>query len=106
MVVQIHVRRLETQRGTMQFVTLDGIRIGMRSRFSKYEQRWSLWLVATDGTTIAGSLKLVGGIDLLAGLKHDTRVPPGDLFVSVEDRAPMTLDNVDVEAKLLYREAA
>lgn len=77
--------------------------IGFRFRRSAYLDRWYLWVLALDGVEIAGPRKLVGGVDLLAGLKHDTRIPPGELFVYSPDREAPTGATVDTEAVLYYR---
>ena len=100
--VKIFVRRSAVQRATLQYVTLDGIRIGLRHQRSVLEGRWYQWLVTTAGVEFLGPIKLVPGIDLWAPYKHDERVPPGELFVYGD---PPDLDNVDVSTHLLYRSA-
>lgn len=102
-VFKIHVRRSTAQRATLQYVTLDEIRIGLRHQYSAFDGRWHQWLVDTAGTTILGPIKLVPGIDLWAPYHYDPRVPPGELFVHGD---PPDADNVDLETHLLYREAA
>jgi hypothetical protein len=101
--VRIHVRALATERSRVQFVELEGVRVGLHARYSAYDGVWRLWLLATDGTQIAGPISLVPGLDLLLGHKHDPRVPPGQLFVYSPDRAAPTLDTIDVSAVLYYR---
>lgn len=103
MIVKINVRTDAAQRSTLQFVTLDDVRIGLRCHYASFTGRWHLWLVATDGTDIAGPIRLVPGVDLLLQYKHDPRVPPGQLFVHGD---PPTKDTVDRESVLLYRPEA
>ena len=105
MTVQIHVRRSSAQRATEQYVTLDGMRVGFRFRYAAAGERWWMWLLSQNGNVIRGPRKLVPGLDLLAGWKHDHRVPPGALFVHAVDRMPPDADTVDTDARLLYREA-
>lgn len=105
--VQISIRQLETQRATIQIVDFrDGTRIGVRTRWSSFDELWYLWICALDLTQIAGPIALVPGIDLLLGHKHDPRVPQGELFVFSPDRLPPTLETVDVTAILFYRRVA
>jgi hypothetical protein len=101
-VYKIHIRRSDRQRATLQYVTLDGIRIGLRHQRSVLEARWYQWLVTTAGVEFLGPIKLVPGIDLWAPYHYDPRVPPGQLFVHGD---PPDGDNTDVSTHLLYREA-
>jgi len=99
-ITQINVRVAASQRSTIQFVTLDDVRIGLRFSYMASFQRWVMWLVAVDNEDIAGPIRLVPGLDLLLPYKYDPRVPPGVLFV---DGDPPTLETVDLESRLLYR---
>lgn len=102
---RIYVRRAAAQRQTSHFVTLGGLKIGLRFRYCAADERWRMWLLALDGATIVGPISLVPGIDLLAGRKHDPRVPAGQLFVWSPTREPPTADTIDVSAILFYRDA-
>lgn len=100
---RIYVRRIDAERSRIQFVELDGARVGLKSRYSAFDDRWRLWLLDLDGTTLAGPITLVPGIDLLVSHKHDPRVPQGQLFTYAADRAAPTLDTMDGSAVLYYR---
>ncbi len=100
---EITVRLLDRQRATLQFVTLDEIRIGFRFRHTAIEDRWYLWLIATDNAVIAGPLKMLGGVDVFEPYKYDPRVPPGQLFTFSADREPPTAETIDGDAKVYYR---
>lgn len=100
MIEKITVRLAPTQRNTLQYVDLDEVRIGLRARYSALADRWFLWLVAVDGSIIAGPMRMVPGLDLLLSHKHDPRVPPGQLFI---DGDPPTAETMDKESQLLYR---
>lgn len=102
--VKIRVRQLTSQRATVQYPDFrDGTRCGLRFRWSAFAELWYMWTLALDGTTIAGPVALVPGIDLFLGMKHDERVPQGELFVYSPDRLPPDLETVDVSAVLYYR---
>jgi hypothetical protein len=102
--VKLYVRRTEAQRDVTSFPDWrDGSRCGVRFRYTSVLDRWYMWLIDLDGSTIAGPKKLVPGRDLLLGDKHDPRVPPGQLFVYSPDRLPPTAATVDVAAVLYYR---
>lgn len=92
-----------TARARLIFITLEGVRVGLRVRWSAYAEQFALWLHLPDGSRIFGPRMLVPGIDLLDGSKHDPRVPPGQLFVYSPDRSAPTLDTIDVDAVLFYR---
>jgi len=105
--LRIYVRQIAAQRSTVQFVDFgDGTRAGLRIRYFARDDRWRLWVLALDGTQLVGPIKLIGGLDLLAGHKHLSGVPQGQLFVYSPDRAPPTKTTVDIEAILFYRGAA
>jgi hypothetical protein len=104
MVLHIKLRRTPRHRATEQYVTLDGIRVGIRSRYSQVEDRWYITILSSSGRRIVGPLKLVPGINLLEGHQHNPAVPPGQLFVHSLDREAPTRATMDVEARLLYRE--
>jgi len=103
--VRINIRVLDEQRETIQYVNLgEGeVRCGLKTRYSAYDGRWYIWILALDGELVTGPIKLVPGIDLLAGRKHDLRVPQGQLFVYAADREPPTKDTIDTDAVLFYR---
>src|SRR5690606_24343620 len=105
--VRIWLRRADSQRGIVQFVDFqDGTRGGIRARYLAISDRWLIWYLALDGETVFGPIKVVPGIDLFAGRRHDPRVPRGQLFVYSPDRAPPTKTSIDVSAVLYYRRAA
>jgi hypothetical protein len=103
---RVYVRQAPDQRATEQFVTLDGIRIGLRCQFSAFDSRWRLWLLDLDGTVIRGPTRLVQGLDLFGDAHHDPRVPPGELRVFSVDGVPMDAATVDKAAVLYYRRSA
>jgi hypothetical protein len=73
------------------------------TRYSAFDDRWYLWVLALDGTRIAGPIRLVPGVDLLLSYKYDERVPQGELFCYSADREPPTKETVDTDAVLFYR---
>ncbi len=90
-------------RATLSFLELDGVRIALRFRYSTLEDRWHMWLVATDGTEFVGPIRMLRGLDLLLPYKYDARVPQGQLFVRGEE---MTAANADRTSELVYRRVA
>lgn len=105
--VRITVRRVATERSIVQYLDWGGdTRCGLWARYARASDRWWLWLVALDGTTIATLGPAVPGVDLLLGHKHDPRVPQGQLFVYSPDRLPPDADTVDSTSVLYYRRAA
>lgn len=109
--IQLRVRQRERQRDTLYFETFDRgtddeTRVGLRFRFSAYDNRWYHWLVDNNGSVFAGPMRLVPGVDLWRPFKYDPRVPRGQLFVFSQGGSPPTKDTVDNEAKLYYRPAA
>lgn len=102
---RIFVKGADTDRDRIQFVTLDGLRIGLRCRYAAVDARWRLWVLDTAGAQIFGPATMVPGIDLLIGAKHDPRVPQGQLFVYSPDREPPDATTMDVSAVLYYRAA-
>jgi hypothetical protein len=102
-VIRLNLRQLVAQRSTLQFVPLDGLRVGLLAQWNAYLGAWGLWTHANDGAVICGPIRLVRGLDLWLPYKHDPRVPPGQLFVHGED---FTIANTDHTAMLLYRPIA
>ena len=101
---RIYVRLHDDQRSIVHFVSFsDDARCGFRFRYFARDGRWRMWLLALDGTQLAGPIKLAPGVDLLAGCKHLDPVPQGQLFVYSPDGAAPTADTVDVDAVLYYR---
>jgi hypothetical protein len=92
-----------SDRSRLQFVTLDGVRVGIRVRWSAYSSVLLLWLHDAAGVQIFGPRFLVPGLDMLDGSKHDLRVPQGQLFVYSPTREAPTLETIDVSAVLFYR---
>lgn len=101
---KIYIRRDDTSRATLQGVTLDGFRL--RLRFQWVNPSWMMWVHDIDDTLIFGPQPVVGGLDLFRGRRHDTRIPPGKLFVYSKDREDPTVETVDKSAILVYEEAA
>ncbi len=100
---RISVRGGTAARDRIQFVQIGGTRCGLRCRHVALDDRWRLWVLALDGSVIFGPVTMVPGIDLLAGAKHDPRVPQGQLFVFSPTREPPTLTTIDTTAVLYYR---
>lgn len=97
----IRLRPTTAQRATTQSVTLDGVAVQLRARYTAAADGWYLDILDTGGTAIVTGLALVPGVDLLRPFRH-LAVPPGTLFVHGD--AP-TLESMDVTSRLLYREA-
>lgn len=101
---RIRVKLLSpADRATLSFLELDGVRIALRFRYSTLEDRWHMWIVATDGTEFVGPIRMLRGLDLLLPYKYDARVPPGQLFVRGEE---MNAANADRTSELVYRRVA
>ena len=100
---RITIRATDDDRARVQFVTLDGVRVGIESRFSAFDSRWRIWLLALDSAKICGPITLVPGIDLLVGHKHDPRVPQGQMFVYSLARAAPDAESMDATIGLYYR---
>ncbi len=100
---QIYVRDPgnPAQRSRIQFVDLQGgTRAGFKTQYLARQDRWALWVLNLDTSVICGPILLVRGLSLLVPFQYNESVPPGTLWVSGKD---MTLDNVDVGSRLLYR---
>lgn len=102
---KITVRARSDDRSRLQTVSLDGIAIGLRFRWSAYDSHWYVWVHAIDGSRIAGPRVLVPGVDLFSDLRYDPRIPPGQLFCYSPDREPPDLNTIDVSAIVFYRSA-
>lgn len=100
--LQIRIRPND-ERAPVQYPDFGDVRCGIMTRYSAFEDRWYLWILALDGTRIAGPIKLVPGLDLLRQFKYDPRVPQGQLFCYSPDREPPTLTTADNDAVLFYR---
>lgn len=99
---QIKVKLYEEQRAVLQFVVLENIRIGLEFRYSNLDEEWFMWLRESNGTYIAGPIKLVAGdSDLLRQYHYNTSVPPGRLYCS---ETP-TFDTIDLTAILTYEDS-
>lgn len=100
-----HVKLRQTfkQRCYEQDVTLDGVRVRLRSTYSIRTDRWYVSIFDTTDTLIVGSLAVVPGVDLLLPYKH-LAIPQGQLFAYARDREPPTFVTADVGAVTLYRE--
>ena len=106
LLTRIYVKGATTDRDRAQYVVLDNRRIGLRCRYMAIDARWRLWLLDLDGSQILGPVTLVPGLDVLAGAKHDPRVPHGQLFVYSSDREPPDADTIDRAVVLYYRGAS
>lgn len=102
---RIQVRQHPGERDRIQFLDLDGVRLGLRLRYAASTDRWHLWVLDLAGSVIAGPRRVVPGIDLLVGAKHDPRVPPGQLFCYSATREPPTAATIDASCVLYYRKA-
>ena len=102
-VTRINIRTNTLQRSTMQFVRIDGVILGLKSRWTAYDGLWRLWITDSASTMLVGPITLVGGMDLLLGHKHIPGIPQGTLFVYSQDREPPDRDTLDVTAMLVYR---
>ena len=99
---QIKVKLYETQRAVLQFVTLENVRVGLEFRYSNLDEEWFVWFRKSDGSYIAGPLKLVAGdTDLFRQYHYSTSIPPGRLYCS----ATPTFDTVDLSAILTYEDS-
>jgi len=100
--LKIRVRQAPRQLATVQYITLDTIRIGLEFRWSMLEAVWYMWLRKPNSALQAGPIKLVAGsVDLLLQFHYLAYVPPGRLFcVTQPDN-----DTVDLSAHLQYTEA-
>jgi hypothetical protein len=96
---------IPTQRSTLQFVTLDGVRIGLRFRHFPHDDRWRMWFVSVEGNDIAGPITLLPGVNFLTPYQYNPAIPPGELFVFSEDSQPPTKSTIDDSANLYYRNA-
>jgi hypothetical protein len=101
----IQLRQSTAQREHEQECTLDGVRTLIRARYLALGDRWYVSLLSTARVLIVGPLAGVPGVDLLLPYHHLVGVPAGQLFVSGVARAPLDLVNLDVTARLVYREA-
>lgn len=101
----IRLRQVASQLDTVQFVRLDGARIGIRARYSAYDERWSIWILDGGGAALVGPIRVEPGIDLLRPYKHIAGVPQGELFAQGRTREPPDLDTIDDGVRLLYRDA-
>lgn len=100
---RITVKASSIDRARIQFVELGGVRIGLKTQFSKFDSLWRLWLLDLAGVQIAGPITLVPGLDLLLGCKHLTGVPQGEMFVQSEARTAPDADSMDTTHALYYR---
>ena len=104
--VYIPLRQSEEQRATLQELTLDGVRIRLRSRYIALTDRWILDTLDLEDRTIIGSQALVTGVDLWLPFHH-LAIPPGELFVSdPQTQLPASMETLDAGSLLLYREAS
>lgn len=103
---RVYVRIASDQRAPEQYITLEGVRIGLRFQFSAFDTSWRMWLLDLDGSVIRGPTRLVQGLDLFGDAHHDTRVPPGELRVFSVDGLRMDATTVDGDAVLYYRRTA
>lgn len=102
--IKIRLRHTPDDRAALQFRTLGGVRIGLRTRYAAWDDRWYLSLVALDNAPIAGPMRIVPGVNFLEQWQYDPRVPAGTLFAYSFDGVPPTLLTVDTDAALYYLE--
>lgn len=97
----------DRDRDVVQFFDLEeGVRLGIRSRWSAYDTIGRLFLLDADETQFAGPIAVVPALDLLRQYKHDPRVPSGELFVYGANRQAPTFETIGVDQNLIYRTAA
>lgn len=95
--------RMGDARGKTRFVELDGILVGIQSRWSAFEALWKLSFLGPDSALIGGPVNAVPALDLWAPWHYDDRIPPGPLFLQSVSRLPPDLVTVDVSVQLVYR---
>lgn len=93
----------DRDRDMLRFFELDGIRLGIRSRWCAYDSTWRLFFHDTDATQFAGPVDLVPGINLLQQYQYDARIPPGQMYVWSNDRSAPTFAGMDETYKVIYR---
>lgn len=100
----VKLRQRATDRCYEQELTLDGVKVRLRSTFSMRTDRWYVSVYDSGGTLLVGSIAVVPGVDLLLPFKH-LGIPQGQLFAYARDREPPTFVTADTTAITLYREA-
>ena len=101
--IRITVRASSIDRARIQQVALGGVRIGIKTQYSKFDSLWRIWILDLAGTQICGPITLVPGLDLLLSHKHDPRVPQGQLFVQSQERTAPDADSMETTHALYYR---
>jgi hypothetical protein len=92
-------------------VRLDGSDYVIELRYNQREERWYLSIADDESVPILSGLKLQANWPLLWRHRYDTRVPPGEIMVTVTtatDRSPPTLDDLGEgkRCELSYYDAA
>lgn len=93
--------------GSYSLVTpyrLDGVSGQLFWRWNLVHGSWMLWLLAADGSNLAGPVSMVPGDDLFAQWRH-FEIPPGELRVESSVERPGALD-FGTLARLVYYTAA
>lgn len=106
MLTWLRFRELDSHRAAEHYPILDGIRVGIRTRYVKATDRWSVDILRPDGSAMVAGLRAVPGTDLLRPFKHLDGMPQGQLFVYGNPRQPPDLTTADTTIRLYYRPAA
>lgn len=107
MLTRIPIKIDADDRSVVFTTRLDGIDYRFRLRHTMIDDRWRLWILDESDVAIVGPLRLVPGMDLLLGHKHNPRVPQGELFVwGPSELEPPTAETADVSSWLVYRSPA
>ena len=100
---QVKARTSTEQRATLQYITLENVRLGLEFKYSLDDARWYMWLRQPNGTRTAGPIALVAGLnDLFAPYHYLDYVPPGRLYVETFNGADPGLEDLDVSSKIYY----
>lgn len=86
---------------------LDGVQYALRFHYDFRADRWTLDMLDELDDPIVTGIRLIPGPNLLEQFS-DPRLPVGSLEVSTvnEDRAPPELDDLGVDAVLIYLDAS
>lgn len=82
---------------------IEGVSGSIFWRWNEQHQSWSIHLLRSDGTKLAGPIGLAPGVDLLEGWRHFD-VPPGELRVESSEGIPLAT-SFGRTARLVYEGA-
>lgn len=106
--IEIPIPAIARETGSARMrVSLEGVEYVFRLQWNPREFRWTLDLYDLNDIAIVTGVALVPALDLIE-LVTDTRRPPGSLMVwqPAGYASDPTLDNLGIDALLLYYEAA